>query len=60
MQILVGQQFNQQLIEVMLIYITHIKPCNNCTQNIQQQIAAANNLGLTILYPEQGKTMVID
>ena len=42
------------------IYITHIKPCNNCTQNIQQQIEAANNLGLTILYPEQGKTMVID
>jgi 3',5'-cyclic-nucleotide phosphodiesterase len=42
------------------IYITHMKPCNNCVQNIQQQIASANNLGLTILYPEQGKTMVID
>jgi len=42
------------------IYITHIKPCNNCEQNIQEQIAAANNLGLTILYPEQGKGIVVD
>lgn len=42
------------------IYITHIKPCYNCEQKIQQQIAAANNLGLTILYPEQGKAIVID
>jgi hypothetical protein len=42
------------------IYITHMKPCNNCEQTIQQQIAAANNLGLTILYPEQGKSVVIE
>lgn len=39
------------------IVVTHIKPCNNCESNIHQQIAAANQLGLTIVYPEQGKAI---
>ena len=37
------------------IYVTHIKPCANCETNIKKEIAAANTLGLSILYPEQGK-----
>jgi len=39
------------------IYVTHIKPCANCEINIKKEITAANTLGLTILYPEQGKTI---
>lgn len=42
------------------IYITHIKPCSNCEQTIRQQITAANNLGLTIIYPQQGKGITIN
>lgn len=37
------------------IFITHIKPCANCNENIKSQISLANNLGLNMLYPEQGK-----
>ena len=37
------------------VLITHIKPCANCELNIQQQIRNENELGLTIVYPEQGK-----
>jgi len=37
------------------IYVTHIKPCANCETNIKKEITAANTLGLSILYPEQGK-----
>ena len=37
------------------IYVTHIKPCANCEANIKKEIAEANTLGLSILYPEQGK-----
>jgi cAMP phosphodiesterase len=42
------------------IFVTHMKPCTNCEQNIKQQIADANNLGLFIAYPEQGKTITLN
>jgi 3',5'-cyclic-nucleotide phosphodiesterase len=42
------------------IYITHIKPCSNCAENIQQQITSANHLGLDIQYPEQGKAIQLN
>ncbi len=42
------------------IYITHIKPCSNCEQNIKKQIADGNNIGLQFFYPEQGKTIVLN
>ncbi len=41
------------------LFITHIKPCANCEQNIQQQVKEANQLGLKIVYPEQGKLIEI-
>jgi 3',5'-cyclic-nucleotide phosphodiesterase len=37
------------------IYITHIKPCSNCEITIKQQIKEANQMGLSIAYPVQGK-----
>lgn len=37
------------------IYITHIKPCPNCTASIQNEIEAANTLGLKIRFAEQAK-----
>jgi 3',5'-cyclic-nucleotide phosphodiesterase len=41
------------------IAVTHIKPCENCEPNIKKQIAEANNLGLTIVYPQQAVPMDI-
>jgi 3',5'-cyclic-nucleotide phosphodiesterase len=42
------------------IYITHIKPCSNCEQNIKKQIQEANQIGLKIAYPVQGEKMEIN
>ena len=44
---------NQNLKSVNII-VTHIKPCGNCEQTIKIQIKDANQLGLSIIYPEQG------
>jgi 3',5'-cyclic-nucleotide phosphodiesterase len=41
------------------IVVTHIKPCDNCAQTIQKQIEAENTIGLPIVYPIQGKLMVL-
>jgi 3',5'-cyclic-nucleotide phosphodiesterase len=41
------------------IAVTHIKPCDHCEENIKKQIAEANNLGLTIVYPQQAVPMDI-
>jgi cAMP phosphodiesterase len=41
------------------IAVTHIKPCNDCEVNIKNQITAANQLGLTVVYPTQGTPMNI-
>jgi cAMP phosphodiesterase len=35
------------------IYVTHMKPCDSCEKNIQQQINEANQIGLKISYPRQ-------
>ncbi len=42
------------------IFVTHIKPCSNCEENIKSEIATANNLGLQISYPEQGKAIQLN
>ncbi len=36
------------------IAVTHIKPCDTCEVNIKNQIEAANQLGLSFVYPLQG------
>jgi len=41
------------------IAVTHIKPCDDCEENIKTQIAEANNLGLKIVYPQQAVVMDI-
>ena len=41
------------------IAVTHIKPCDNCSENIKKQIAASNNLGLTIIYPKQAVPILL-
>jgi cAMP phosphodiesterase len=41
------------------IAVTHMKPCDNCSENIKKQITAANNLGLTIIYPEQAVPLLL-
>ena len=48
-------QLSAEKLSSTKIVVTHMKPCGNCEQNIQQQIKEANNLGLTIVFPEQGK-----
>lgn len=42
------------------IFVTHIKPCANCEEKIKSQISVANNLGLNILYPAQGKLIELN
>jgi 3',5'-cyclic-nucleotide phosphodiesterase len=42
------------------IYITHIKPCEVCAENIKQQVKAENNLGFNILFAEQAKLIEIN
>jgi 3',5'-cyclic-nucleotide phosphodiesterase len=37
----------------MPLYITHIKPCDNCEVTIKAEIQAANQIGLNIFYPTQ-------
>jgi 3',5'-cyclic-nucleotide phosphodiesterase len=41
------------------IAVTHIKPCDDCEENIKTQLAEANNLGLKIVYPQQAVVMDI-
>lgn len=36
------------------IVVTHMKPCGDCELNIKKQIKEANQLGLSIVYPQQG------
>jgi 3',5'-cyclic-nucleotide phosphodiesterase len=36
------------------IVVTHMKPCGDCEPNIKKQIKEANQLGLSIVYPQQG------
>lgn len=40
-------------LNVVPIYITHLKPCANCETNIKQQIEHSNQLHLNIHYPAQ-------
>lgn len=35
------------------LYVTHIKPCDNCETKIKSEIQAANKIGLNIYYPTQ-------
>jgi 3',5'-cyclic-nucleotide phosphodiesterase len=35
------------------LYVTHIKPCDNCETKIKSEIQAANKIGLNIFYPTQ-------
>ena len=41
------------------IAVTHIKPCDDCEENIKTQIVEANKMGLNIVYPKQGVVMDI-
>jgi 3',5'-cyclic-nucleotide phosphodiesterase len=47
------------LLKNTSIYVTHLKPCATCEINIKKEITTANTLGLSILYPEQGKPIVL-
>ena len=35
------------------VYVTHIKPCDDCETKIKSEIQAANQIGLKIFYPTQ-------
>jgi 3',5'-cyclic-nucleotide phosphodiesterase len=41
------------------IFITHIKPCDTCELTIKKEIRQGNILGLSIIFPEQGKAITI-
>jgi 3',5'-cyclic-nucleotide phosphodiesterase len=47
-----NQLANGQLKNTQL-YVTHIKPCDDCEIKIKAEIQAANQIGLKIFYPTQ-------
>ena len=47
-----NQLSNGQLKNTPL-YVTHIKPCDDCETKIKSEIQAANQIGLKIFYPTQ-------
>jgi 3',5'-cyclic-nucleotide phosphodiesterase len=47
-----NQLSNGQLKNTQL-YVTHIKPCDDCETKIKAEIQAANQIGLKIFYPTQ-------
>jgi len=47
-----NQLANGQLKNTQL-YVTHIKPCDDCETKIKAEIQAANQMGLNIFYPTQ-------
>jgi hypothetical protein len=42
------------------IYITHIKPCMDCETKIKQELIQENKIGCALIYPEQGKEIMLD
>ncbi len=45
------------LLNTVPLYVTHLKPCNNCEVNIKYQLQAANEQQLKINYPEQASVI---
>lgn len=41
------------------IVITHIKPCNDCETTIKKELQEENSIGLQLIYPEQGKQIIL-
>jgi 3',5'-cyclic-nucleotide phosphodiesterase len=50
-------QLSNGQIKNTQVYITHLKPCDDCEIKIKSEIAAANKIGLKISYPLQA-TMI--
>jgi 3',5'-cyclic-nucleotide phosphodiesterase len=46
-------QLTNGLLKNTRLYVTHIKPCDNCETKIKAEIQAANQIGLKIFYPTQ-------
>ena len=46
-------QLTNGLLKNTRLYVTHIKPCDDCETKIKAEIQAANQIGLKIFYPTQ-------
>ena len=46
-------QLTNGLLKNTQLYVTHIKPCDDCETKIKAEIQAANQIGLKIFYPTQ-------
>jgi 3',5'-cyclic-nucleotide phosphodiesterase len=46
-------QLTNGLLKNTQLYVTHIKPCDDCETKIKAEIQAANQIGLNISYPTQ-------
>ena len=46
-------QLSNGLLKNTQLYVTHIKPCDDCETKIKAEIQAANQIGLNISYPTQ-------
>ena len=46
-------QLTNGLLKNTQLYVTHIKPCDDCETKIKAEIQVANQIGLKIFYPTQ-------
>ena len=46
-------QLTNGLLKNTQLYVTHIKPCDDCETKIKAEIQGANQIGLKIFYPTQ-------
>ena len=37
------------------LFITHMKPCQDCEERIKQELQQENNLHLQLVFPQQGQ-----
>jgi 3',5'-cyclic-nucleotide phosphodiesterase len=47
-------EYSEGTLNKIKIYITHIKPCQDCEERIKTQLEAQNRLKLQLVFPKQG------
>lgn len=54
-----GQLSGAEALRGLPVIITHLKPTGDNKARIQQQLQQANNLGLKLVFPEQGQRLLL-
>ncbi|WP_218779847.1 MBL fold metallo-hydrolase [Hymenobacter crusticola] len=54
-----GQLSGVEALRNLPVIITHMKPTDDSKTRIQQQLQQANNLGVKLIFPEQGQRLLL-